>query len=192
MSTSHGFPAATNGLPHSILVAFDDSPHAWRALEHAVALANAAGARLTILSVAQQPRVFVSAYTAPIPSEEQLLEEAEAALASAVRSVPNDLSVKSVALVGDPADEILRESEQGGHDLIVMGTRGHGEAVSLAIGSVSHSVLRRASVPVLVVRDVASVPRDDSLAAVRRGSAAAAPPQAFAATPRPDRARSAR
>jgi nucleotide-binding universal stress UspA family protein len=165
MSPGHEASTALEGLPHSILVAFDGSPHAWRALERAATLASAPNAGLTLLSVAQQPRVFVGPYTAPIPSEEQLLAEAEAELAAARQSLAKDLAVKTLALAGDPADEILRQAEQGGHDLIVIGTRGHGDAVSLAIGSVSHAVLRGASVPVLVVRDLASVAHDGPIAA---------------------------
>jgi nucleotide-binding universal stress UspA family protein len=170
MSTAHEFATGHEGLPHNILVAFDDSPQAWGALEHAAALAGASGAGLTLLTVVHQPRAFVSPYAAPIPSVEELLQEAEAELAAAVQSLPKELAVKSLALAGDPAHEIVRQSEQGGHDLIVMGTRGHGDAVSLAIGSVSHSVLRRASVPVLVVRDVASAARDDRTAAHARAA----------------------
>jgi nucleotide-binding universal stress UspA family protein len=166
VSTGRQHPTALEGLPHSILVAFDGSPHAWRALERAGTLASASNAGLTVLSVAQQPRVFVGPYTAPIPSEEQLRAEAEAELAAARQSLPQDLAVKTVALTGDPADEILRQAEEDGDDLIVIGTRGHGDAVSLAIGSVSHAVLRGASVPVLVVRDLASVAHHGPAAAL--------------------------
>jgi nucleotide-binding universal stress UspA family protein len=158
MSSAREVPEGPQGhLPRNILVAFDDSSHARQALQQAVTLAGAAEGNLTLLSVVHQPRVFVSAYTAPLPSDEDLLAQAESELARATQSVPGDIPVKTLAVVGDAADEILRQAERGEHDLIVMGTRGHGEAFSLALGSVSHAVLQRATVPVLVVRDVASV-----------------------------------
>jgi nucleotide-binding universal stress UspA family protein len=161
MSTTPDIPETSTGLPRNILVAFDGSQHARRALQQAVSLARASRGTLTLLEVVHQPRIFVSAYAAPLPSDAELLAEAEAEVARAVRSVPEDVAVRGLAVVGDAAEEILQQAATGEHDLIVMGTRGHGEAVSLAIGSVSHSVIQRAAVPVLVIRDVTAVAHED-------------------------------
>jgi hypothetical protein len=58
--------------------------------------------------------------------------------------------VSSIVRVGSPAAAIVTRAEQGGHDLIVMGSRGHGFLSSLLLGSVSRAVVTRSPVPVVV------------------------------------------
>lgn len=150
--------AKTNGeAPHNILVAFDGSAHAWRALEEAVALAQADDAKLTLVTVVHEQVVMAGPYVAPLPANiETLVAEAEGELARAEALVPAGVEVKTVVRVGDTVDEILELADEDGHDLIAVGTRGHGDVASLALGSVSHALIRRASVPVLVARAVAA------------------------------------
>jgi nucleotide-binding universal stress UspA family protein len=138
---------------HRILVAFDNSSHAWRALEQAVALAGQRDAVLTLMTVVQEPRVVPSAYVVPLVDVDELTADAKAALEKAAASVPDGIPVKTVVRKGDGADEIVRRAEADGDDFIVIGTRGHSDAASLVIGSVSHEVIRRSPVPVLVVHD---------------------------------------
>lgn len=52
---------------------------------------------------------------------------------------------------GLPINEILKASKKGGYSLIVMGSQGRGYAKELFLGSVSHNVVRHASLPVLLV-----------------------------------------
>ena len=52
---------------------------------------------------------------------------------------------------GDPAEEILKVARRLGVDLIVMGTQGHRGPKRLFFGSTADAVLRRSTVPVLVV-----------------------------------------
>jgi nucleotide-binding universal stress UspA family protein len=138
---------------YRILVAFDNSSHAWRALEQAVALAKQRDAELTLMTVVQEPRVVASPYVVPMVDTEELVTEAEAELEKAAVSVPGGIPVKKIVGRGDSADEIIRRAEADADDVIVIGTRGHGDAASLVIGSVSHEVIRRSPVPVLVVHD---------------------------------------
>jgi nucleotide-binding universal stress UspA family protein len=138
---------------YRILVAFDNSSHAWRALEQAVALAERRDAELTLMTVVQEPRVVPSPYVVPLVDVDELTRDAEAELEKAAVSVPDGIPVKTVVRKGDSADEIIRRAEADADDVIVIGTRGHSDAASLVIGSVSHEVIRRSPVPVLVVHD---------------------------------------
>lgn len=71
-----------------------------------------------------------------------------------------DKTVETGAVVvrrGNPVEQILEEAAAGAADLIVMGTHGHGTLVDAMMGSTARRVLRRSTVPVLVVR----LPEDD-------------------------------
>ena len=59
--------------------------------------------------------------------------------------------------VDNPAAEILAEATRWGADLIVMGTHGRHGLAHLILGSVAEGVVRRASVPVLLLRAVGDV-----------------------------------
>ncbi len=50
------------------------------------------------------------------------------------------------------ADIILEEAEKRNCDMIVMGTRGHGFLSDVIIGSTAKKVVKRAKIPVLVVK----------------------------------------
>lgn len=62
------------------------------------------------------------------------------------------LIVEARLTYGDPADEILKLSEELGADIIVMATHGRGGLQGLVIGSVATRVVRAAHIPVLLVR----------------------------------------
>ena len=62
------------------------------------------------------------------------------------------LTAKFVAKTGPAAQVIAEAARKGGHDLLVMGSHGHGSLVNLVMGSVATQVLARSSVPTLLIR----------------------------------------
>jgi nucleotide-binding universal stress UspA family protein len=136
---------------NDILVAWDGSEQAKRALGEAIDLARAQDAKLTLMTVA----ALVPEWPGSVPplSEADLEIGAEHILAEGEALVPKDVAVSGVTAMGHPGTELLRRASAHDHDLIAMGSRGRGAVRSAVLGSVSHFVLNHGEVPVLIVRD---------------------------------------
>ena len=137
-----------------ILVAVDGSEHALHATEVAARLARALGARLTLLTVYHGPSAALGEpnYSAALA---EALDQARAAAYRARHTVleAGGSEPETEWLSGPPADTIIKVAREGGHDLIVMGTRGRGRLSAALLGSVSSAVAAGAGRPVMVVGD---------------------------------------
>ena len=131
-----------------IVVGYDGSEHARRALARAAALAKS-GSSLTVVSAARVT-LLVRGGSAINPVD---AEERDHALTEA-RSILADLGAEATFVEGsgDPADVIVQEAENLGADLIIVGTQGLNFAKRWLIGSVSTKVVQHAHCDVLVVR----------------------------------------
>jgi nucleotide-binding universal stress UspA family protein len=144
------------GMFLNILVAIDGSEHGAAALRTAAQLARHEHARLTVITAVPPAPAFVqlsAAGAAALTDAAHLMGETGARIREQVDALPDDVSVTSVVVAGQPGDVILERLREGRHDLLVMGTRGLGRMGSALLGSVSQAVLHAAQVPVLVVRE---------------------------------------
>ncbi|MCI4348833.1 MAG: universal stress protein [Thermoplasmata archaeon] len=145
----------------SITVAVDGSPHADRAFAHALGLAKAFGASLTIISVVPfHPAAFGAPQLAPqmvaddddeeVRACRTMLEKLQArALGEGIGSVVTELREGLVV------DELLDYLAHHRPELLVVGSRGLSATKRLFLGSVSESLVHHAPCPVLVDRPIA-------------------------------------
>jgi nucleotide-binding universal stress UspA family protein len=134
----------------SILVAYDESESSKRALERAVELSQALGAKLVLTSVA--PVMYGGARSAgavdSIDSPQRHVEE----LAHAREFLSSQgIEAEYLPAVGEPADSIAMLADEHDVDLIVVGTREPGLVDRVLRRSVSRSVSRKAHRDVLIV-----------------------------------------
>ena len=136
-----------------ILIPTDGSAEVERAVDHALDLAEAHGATVHALYV-----VNTASY-AGLPMEtawegvdELLRSDAEEAVETVrKRAQERSIPIETSIVEGTPSRCIVREAENTGCDLIVMGTHGRGGIDRLLLGSVAEKVVRASSLPVLTV-----------------------------------------
>lgn len=137
-----------------ILCPTDFSDASRRALELAVPLARQFGAEIYLLHVVPTvPRLEPSpTYHFDVPEyERHLREEARRQLETFGETV-DGVRVHKLLADGDAAEGILRAVEEHRIDWIVIATAGRTGLGRAVFGSVAEKVVRRATCPVLVIR----------------------------------------
>lgn len=137
----------------NLLVGVDGSPTAQRALSEAIDLALVSEARLTILVAIPPLPPFVAAAAAVDVGrlEREVEAESAAILRAAVERVPAEIPVTHRLARGSAGEAIVAEVAAGGHDLVVLGSRGRGRMSTFTLGSTGAYVHFHASAAVLVV-----------------------------------------
>lgn len=131
-----------------ILVPFDGSPAAVRAVQHVGALARA-GHRASVL--------LLNVQQSAAGSEENTYSRAQRAGAAILESAARALAAQHIphccrVVTGKPADRIADMVREDQVDLIVMGSTGTGGVADILFGSVARRVAERSGVPVTLVR----------------------------------------
>ena len=135
-----------------ILLATDGSPSAAKALEYARDLALRDDAQVIVLHAFEPLHNYLGEPWGKRVMGVHIALGREVAGEAVHKLTDAGLDVIEEVLEGPPADAILRVVDVRQPDLIVMGSRGHGDMASLLLGSVSHRVLAHTHAPVLVVR----------------------------------------
>lgn len=137
-----------------ILIAVDDSDPSDAALAFALDVAGLERSELVLVRVLET-RQLLDVDPTSLLTEIRTTGSTFLATRTA-RAYEKNVAFESLVLEGDPAEEILKTSQERHADLVVVGTHGRHGLQRLFVGSVAGSVVSRSALPVLVVRASAS------------------------------------
>jgi nucleotide-binding universal stress UspA family protein len=138
-----------------ILVPLDQSSVAESLLPLVADAARGGGGSLRLLHVAPHPEALVDPHGRVVAYVDQEAERLETDALDYLRTVEarlDGIPVECVVRFGDPVEEILREGEAFGADLIAVTTAGRGALGRVAPGRVAEQVFRKSPVAVMLVR----------------------------------------
>ncbi|WP_435348342.1 universal stress protein [Haloarchaeobius sp. HRN-SO-5] len=138
-----------------VLVPFDGTPLSKHALEHA--METFPDAALTTIYVIDPMDSVIDVEVGGLPVAEEWYENAQAR-ATDVQAIATELAAErgreldTVTAVGRPVREVLDYADERDVSHIVLGSHGREGVERALLGSVAERVVRRARVPVTVVR----------------------------------------
>lgn len=137
-----------------VLIPFDGSDSALRAVQYAVSLAKEiTGMQVELLNVQDPVPLKAHAGASDAEIQHKQAEEAGRILQPArqildAAGIPYQVRLRT----GSPANEIALQVNETNCDSIIMGTRGMGPVASLMIGSVATRVIYLVDVPVTLIK----------------------------------------
>jgi nucleotide-binding universal stress UspA family protein len=134
----------------TIIVGYDDTDPAKRALERAAMLAKTFGSKIIVTSVAPVGTPAVGRSIGPDPTDTAAEHVADLAMARAFMTTEG-LEAEYIEALGHPGDAIVDAASEHQADLIVVGTREPGFVQRVLGTSVSDTVSHRAHCDVLIV-----------------------------------------
>jgi len=135
------------------IVAVDGSEESEGAIRHCVELAEPLGASVDIVH-SITPEIYSDEGRVLIEDMSDAEERSDSILRSAeeVASSSGFRDVSTESLYGEPAEEVAEYADETGADGIFIGHRGVSQEYEDVVGSVAQELIRRATVPVTVVR----------------------------------------
>jgi nucleotide-binding universal stress UspA family protein len=129
------------------------SPESDLAVNAAALLARATRAHVDLIHVVQKPHLYERVLKSQAAGAEDVMAAATRHLQQVSGTPPfRGLAVDAVVRSGTPFAELITCAKELRHDLLVVGARKRQGITDLLLGSTAERVLRKASVPVLLVK----------------------------------------
>jgi len=137
-----------------ILIPVDGSTYSMRGVEDAACLAAALKAhvsKITLLRVINLALYLKRVKEGIDPEEESRRIQDAAKKIFLQAGIPEELINTKISVGREPADEILKEAEEGYFNLIIMGRKGRSAIKDLILGGVSSAVLQHCQNPTVAI-----------------------------------------
>jgi len=141
------------GLYRKILVAYDGSPGARRALKAAIELADQSDAEVHCISVEEK----LPYYAATLGEVEEAKAERDAYFEKLIQEArqmawDHEVELHSKVVPGHEVETIITEARDGKYDLLVVGFVGHSNVFGRVMGSTTQNLSRLSPCTVLIVK----------------------------------------
>lgn len=134
----------------TIVLGYDDSPEAGRALDKAAELASALSARVVVASIAPALQPVGRGGAGPYDPADPPEHHRELAQRAATELIGRGVTAEHVSGLGDPGEAIVALADERDAEMIVVGMSHHSH-VSRFLGGVGEDVARHAHCDVLLV-----------------------------------------
>lgn len=139
--------------PQTILVPFDASANAKRALQYAIDAAGRTGDEIHILNVQTPVSGDIAGFVGGASIKQYHHDAGDKVLAPAKRLLEKaGIEFHAHIGVGQPGPVIEEFADQLKCTHVIMGTRGHGAALGLLLGSVATHVVAHVKAPVTLIK----------------------------------------
>jgi len=142
-----------------ILVPYDFSANADKALTHAAFIASFQKADLYIVHVINKSElVDIILPIMKLKTNKVIIDLVNDRLNDVCSKIRKDhgITPKTIVSTGNITTEIVNLSEENGIDLIIMGTQGKDSKSDLFLGSTAYRLVTKSSVPVMTIKDQVS------------------------------------
>jgi len=137
----------------SILCPMDFSDASKNAYRYACEFAKSMGSKVILLNVIEPRPIAAEMSLSYIPLEEDLVAAAREDFIPMVKEAETaGIDVSADVTIGLPAESILQHVAELDVNLLIMGSHGKTGLSRLLMGSVAEAVIRKAAVPVLIVK----------------------------------------
>lgn len=136
-----------------ILVPTDGSEDSKKALNVAKQMAEKFNAQVVLLNAVKpfHDYYFEDTHKHSVLLDMEVMKRKSADLLEKMKEELKGLDVRTVSVVGNPADQIITTAKEEAVDLIIMATHGMSMMKRYLIGSVTNNVVHHSTIPVLVI-----------------------------------------